>query len=265
MTALLEQTVIVPLGQRQVGMPGIVALGSGQQGGGIGKCVACQRMARLRQQIGQGIFASFQRVGAVRGQGQDALVKRQRAVGGSIQAPLLLGDHRLCEQGIESGTARLQVAQAQRSRGGLRLRHLQRTCQCQRALRTGRIAGRDGRTRLHHGGGTGTRQAGPRLGAIAVQRERSVEQFARPGAVGCAEPAAQQGRIAALQQLLDARIRPQPVGKRLAQHDDAEEQAGGQRQHHAPQRAAAQRRPEAGRPGPARQRKHAVASILGAT
>ncbi|QEX78748.1 hypothetical protein F6Y24_18900 [Xanthomonas arboricola pv. pruni] len=234
LTALFQRTVIVAFGQRHIGMPGVIALGGGQQHRRIGQRIARQGLARLRQQIGQGVLAPFQRIGAVRCQGQDALIQRQRAVRAAIQAPLLLRGHRLCEQGVQPGPTRLQLAQAQCHRCDLRLRHLQRARQRQRALRSSGIPGRNRRARLHNGGGTGARQAGTGFATIAVQRKRSSEQFARAVAIGRAEMAARQRRIAPLQQLLDARVRPQPIGQRLAQHDRGQQETGAQRQHHAP-------------------------------
>ncbi|PPU55431.1 hypothetical protein XdyCFBP7245_13440 [Xanthomonas dyei] len=265
MPALIQHAVIVPFGRRHIGMPGIVAFGRGQQACRLAECVARQRMTRLRQEIGQGVLAPFQRVGAVGRQGQNALIQRQRAVGRAIQATLLLGGNSLHQQGIQSDAARLQLTQPQRDRRDLRLRHLQCGCQCQRALRSGCIAGRDSGTRLHHRDHAGARQPDPRLAAIVIQRKRCGEQFAGTAAVGGTELAARQRRIATLQQLLNAGIRPHHIAQRLAQRDDAQQQTGGQHQHHAPQRTATQRRPEARRPDPARQGKHAVASILGAT
>ncbi|PPU67376.1 hypothetical protein XpiCFBP4643_15355 [Xanthomonas pisi] len=178
---------------------------------------------------------------------------------------MLLGRGGLRQQGIQSGAARLQLPQPQRDRRDLRLRHLQCGGQCQRALRCDRIAGRDRGTRLHHGSHAGPRQPDARLAAIVVQGKRSGEQFLGTAAVGGTELAARQRRIATLQQLLDAGVRPQQIAQRLAQRDDAQQQTGGQHEHHAPERTAAQRRPKARRPDPARQGKHAVASILGAT
>ncbi|QHG87823.1 hypothetical protein EBN15_13650 [Xanthomonas cucurbitae] len=265
MPAQVQQTVVVPLGRGQIHVPGVIHPGRRQQPGRLAKCVAGQGLARLRQQVGQGILAPFQRIGPLRRQGQDALEQRQRTVRRAIQAALLLRRHRAGQHGIQPRPLRLQLAQMHRNRCDLRLRHLQHIRQCQRALGGRCVTGGDGRTRLHHRGRPCPRQSGARLAAVTIQRQRGGIQFARTVAIGNAELATRQCRIATLQQLLDAAFRPQPVGQRLAQHHRAHHQAGARQHCHTPQRTIAQRRPEARRPGPARQRKHGVASILGAT
>ncbi|AZR22177.1 hypothetical protein NX81_007330 [Xanthomonas vasicola] len=219
LTALFQHAVVLTFRQRHVDMPGVVTLGRGQQCRRLTERIVRQCVARLRQQIGQSVFATFQRVGAVRRQGQDALVQRQRAVGRAVQAALLLGHRRLRQQGIQADPARLQRAQPRGHRGDLRLRRFQGGGQRQRALRCCGIAGCDCSTCLHHCSSTGPRQPPTRLPTVAIQRKRGSEQFARTAAIGGAELAARQRRIAPLQQLLDARVRPQPIGQRLAQHD----------------------------------------------
>ncbi|PPT41035.1 hypothetical protein XabCFBP2524_00320 [Xanthomonas axonopodis pv. begoniae] len=262
---LFKHAVVLAFGQRHVDMPGVVPLGRGQQRRRLAEHVARQCVACLRQQIGQGVFAAFQCVGAVGRQGQDALIERQRTLRRAIQAALLLGKRGLRQQGIQPDPTRLQRAQPRRDRGDLRLRHLQGACQRQRTLRCFDIACCNRCPCLRYRSSAGTGQPGPGFATVAVQCKCGGEQFPRTAAVGGAELAARQGRIAPLQQLMDARVRPQPIGQRLAQHDHGEQQAGAQRQHHAPKRTAAQWRPEAGRSGPARERRHTVASILGAT
>ncbi|OWB31749.1 hypothetical protein XocBAI20_05945 [Xanthomonas oryzae pv. oryzicola] len=265
MAALFQHAVVLAFGQRHVDMPGVVTLGCGQQPRRLTERIARQCVACLRQQIGQGVFATFQGVGAIGRQGQDALVQRQRAVGRAVQAALLLGHRRLRQQGIQPDPARLQRAQPRGHRGDLCLRRFQGGGQRQPALRCCDIAGRDCRTRLHHCGSAGPRQPGTGFPTVAIQRKRGGEQFARTAAMGSTKLAARQRRIAPLQQLLDARVRPQPIGQRLAQHDHGQQQAGAQRQYHAPERTTAQWHPETGRSDPAREQRHAVASILGAT
>lgn len=95
LTPLLQHAVVLAFGERHVDMPGVVTLGRGQQRRGLAELIARQCVACLRQQIGQGVFAAFQCVGAVRRQGQDALVERQRTLRRAVQAALLLGSRRL--------------------------------------------------------------------------------------------------------------------------------------------------------------------------
>ncbi|MFS8395370.1 hypothetical protein EIQ02_13485 [Xanthomonas campestris pv. raphani] len=263
--ALIHQPVVLALGRRNIGMPGVVALGRGQQGGRLGECIACQRVAGLCQQVGQRIFAAFQGIGAVRGQGEHPLIQRQCTVGRAVQAALLLRGDGLGHQRIQAGPARLQLPQAQLDRRNLRLRHFQRACQRNPALGRRHIARSQCRTRLHHRGRTGAGQALPRFATVAVQCQCRGKEFARPAAIGSTQLTTCQRRVAALQELLDAAVRPQQIGQRAPEHDDTQQQARGEHQHHAPQRTAAQRRPEARRSGPARKRENAVASVLGAT
>ncbi|PPV07283.1 hypothetical protein XbrCFBP1976_07760 [Xanthomonas bromi] len=265
MPPLFQHAVVTAFGQRHVDMPGVVTLGRGQQRRRVAERIVRQCVTCLRQQIGQGIFAAFQCVGAVRRQGQDALIQRQRAVWRAVQTALLLGKRRLRQQGIQPDPARLQRAQPRAHRGDLRLRRFQGGCQRQRTLRCCSIAGRDCSTCLHHCSSAGPREPGTGFSTVAIQRKCGGEQFARTATVGGAELAARQRRIAPLQQLLQTRVRPQPIGQRLAQHHHGQQQTRAQCQHHATERTTAQWRPEAGRSGPARKRRHAAASILGAT
>ncbi|MBO9717175.1 MAG: hypothetical protein J7507_10280 [Pseudoxanthomonas sp.] len=63
------------------------------------------------------------------------------------------------------------------------------------------------------------RQTGTGFAAVAVQRLRSLVFLPRAFSVDLVEPAFRQRLVALAEQAVDPRLRPEPIGQRLARHD----------------------------------------------